>query len=358
MRERINAVVHKLSEQNLDALFVSNPANVRYFTGFDSISNEREGFFFITAKNAYLIAFSTVFGLFKGKNTDFIPLCITHDMRLKHHIEDIIRRENVRSMAFEGTDLTVSELDSLRSGITASCVKTEGLIEGLRSIKSEEEIKQIRNAADLTDKCFAFAKEKITANISERHLALEIEYYLRKNGAELAFSPIVAFNEHSAIPHFSPSNTALDPHSIILLDFGAKINGYCADMTRVVFFGQPKTRWLTMYETVLDAQKRAINEVRPGKSGQEIDRIARDRIIESKFPEYPHGLGHGVGLAIHENPRLRKDSTDILGENMIVTIEPGIYLEGDCGVRIEDLLLLRKDGAELLSKSPKEITIL
>lgn len=360
MLTRINKVRKKIGNSGLDACFISNQSNVTYLTGFTGLSpNEREAFLFITLSQAYFLTFPTYFGLFEKGGDGFISLNITRSIRISDHLLEIIKREGINKIGFEKDNLTVSEFESLKTKLKASFSPTENIVEEERLIKDDNEIVKIRRAAKITDKAFEYIKGKIKRGISEKDLGFELEFFLKKTAGDIAFSPIVAFNKNASIPHYLPShNIQLTTHDLILLDFGAKVDGYCADMTRVVFFGNPNKSQVKIYNTVLTAQELALKKLRCELLTSEVDKVARDYIKSSGFPEYPHGLGHGVGLAIHEAPRLKPESIEVLKENMVVTVEPGIYLDGDCGVRIEDLVLLTKDGYEVLSKSSKDITIL
>ncbi len=360
MHQRIKKVREILRNRNLDSLFVSNQYNVSYLTGFSGLApDEREGFFFITKSNAYLLTFPTYYGLFKNAKDGFTILNITIAKRLKDHLLEIIYREKIKTLGFEKTNLTIAEHLSLKEKLKVSLMDTEDIVEDLRVIKDEEELHSIKKAALITDRAFDFIKKKIKKGLTEKDIALEIEFFLKKHADGIAFSPIVAFNENAAIPHYLPTtNYKLRTNSLILLDFGARINGYCADMTRIIFLGSPTNSQTRIYKTVLKAQSLALETLKVGVLGGKVDKIARDYIISSGFPEYPHGLGHGVGLAIHEAPRLKKDGQDILKENMVVTVEPGIYIEGNCGVRIEDLVVMKKKGISILSRSSKELIIL
>lgn len=359
MLTRINKVRKKIGNSGLDACFISNQSNVTYLTGFTGLSpNEREAFLFVTLSQAYLLTFPTYFGLFEKGGDGFISLNITRSIRISDHLLEIIKREGINKIGFEKDNLTVSEFESLKTKLNAFFSPTENIVEEERLIKDDNEIIKIRRAAKITDKAFEYIKGKIKRGISEKDLGFELEFFLKKTAGDIAFTPIVAFNKNAAIPHYLPSDKRLTDNSLILLDFGARVLGYCADMTRVVFFGTPSSRQIKIYQTVLNSQEKALSVLKIGIAAKEIDKVAREYILSQGFPEYPHGLGHGVGLAIHEAPRLKKDSIEIFKENMVVTIEPGIYLDGDCGVRIEDLVLLTKDDYEVLSKSSKDITIL
>ncbi|OGG20494.1 hypothetical protein A3D03_03485, partial [Candidatus Gottesmanbacteria bacterium RIFCSPHIGHO2_02_FULL_40_13] len=274
-------------------------------------------------------------------------------------LTEIIKREKINKIGFEKDNLTVSEYESLKTKLPSFLTPTENIVEEERLTKDNDEITKIKSAAKMTDMAFEYIKEKIKKGVSEKDLALELEFFLKKNAGDIAFPPIVAYDENAAIPHYLSSNDQrLTTNSLILLDFGAKVEGYCADMTRVVFFGSPDNNQVKIYNTVYKAQELALKKIKSGLKTAEIDKVAREYIKSAGFPEYPHGLGHGVGLAIHEAPRLKPESLEVLKENMVVTVEPGIYLEGNCGVRIEDLVVLTKEGCEILSKSSKDITIL
>lgn len=343
-------------KQQIGALLISDPANIKYLTGFSGVSSrQREAFALVTANNAYLLTYPVNLQVNLSKKTLYQILLITSNQKLNQHLLKILGQEKINSLGFEKDNLTVGEYDLWSEKVKVNWVPTLGIIENLRIIKTEEEIKKINNAALLTDKAFAFIRSKVKYGVSEKYLAFELEFFIKKNGGELAFPPIVAFNFHSALPHHQPSNLKLKNNSLILIDLGAKVEGYCADMTRVLFYGVPDNRQTKIYETVLSAQKLALSQLKLGLPTSQSDQTARDVIKREGFPEYPHGLGHGVGLDIHEAPRLRLDSQEILLENMVVTVEPGIYLEGFCGIRIEDLVLLKKSGLDILSKSPKFI---
>ena len=394
--------------KNLDALLITNPTNIRYLTGFvGAAPDEREAYVLLTKSQTYLFTNALYqekakkltslkrLNLLASKGLTFIETSRENPFAKK--LAEIMAGCNpAKCLGFEENDLTVAEYQKLKKeliGITL--VPTKGRIEELRMIKRKDEIANISAAAKLTDQCFDFILGKIKIGVTETDIAWEIESFIRKNGASLAFSPIVAFGKNSSQPHYLRSvfargplaklqedllQTALRSSDIILLDFGAKINGYCSDMTRVVFVGKPKDEWRQAYNTVFDAQHAALEYLHlegvkahlPGdvrRSGADADHIARRVIERAGYPTYPHSLGHGVGLAIHEIPRFiaRKDrilpkpqpqKDAILLPGMVVTVEPGIYIEGQYGIRIEDLVLIRDNGIEILSVSSKKFTIL
>lgn len=352
-----NCITDKIfANLKIGALLITDPANINYLTGFCGVSTrEREAFVLITHQKIYLLTYPVSLQENMPRKTSYQLLLITPGRKLDHHLLTILRQEKISSLGFEKDNLTVGEYDLWSEKVNVNWVPTRGIIENLRIIKTEEEIKKIEKAALLTDKAYNFIRSKIRYGVTEKYLAFELEYFIRKKGAEIAFPPIVAFNIHSALPHHQPSYTKLKHNSLILIDLGAKVEGYSADMTRVLFFGTPGSRQAKIYETVLLAQKLTLQHLKVGLPTSQSDQTAREVIKKAEFPEYPHGLGHGVGLDIHEAPRLRLDSQEILRENMVVTVEPGIYLEGFCGVRIEDLVVLKKSGLDILSKSPKSL---
>jgi Xaa-Pro aminopeptidase len=357
MNLRITKLQNSLKTQNIPALFISNQNNVTYLTGFTGLSpNEREGFLLVTQKSAVLLTFPTYFALYKNGGDGFVSKEITATKRITDHVNDIFKDEHIQEVGFEKDNMTVSELESLQSRIQVKFIPTLSLIEDIRIVKDASEIQAIKKAASITDDAFTFIQTKIKKGVSEKELAIDLEFFMKSHTDDIAFTPIVAFNEHAAIPHhLSSAKSTLNTGSLILLDFGAKSDNYCADMTRVLFFGTPNEHFLDVYNAVKESQQCVLDALKPGVTGDAMDKLSREYIESKGFPAYTHGLGHGVGLAIHEAPRLRKTGIDVMKENIIVTVEPGIYLEGDCGVRIEDLVLLTSTGIDVLSTSTKEI---
>lgn len=233
-------------------------------------------------------------------------------------------------------------------------------------IKNPSEISNIEKACKLTDKAFNYILNKIRQGISEKELAFKIEFFIKKNGADIAFPSIVAFGKNSAFPHHVPTNNSklITHNSIILLDFGAKVDNYCSDMTRTVFFGKPTTEQKLMHQTVLEAQKQAIDYLKSSIinhksiSAKDVDETSRKYIISKGYRTIPHSVGHGIGLEVHEPPHLSPKSKDILKPGMVFTIEPGIYIKGSGGVRIEDVIVLKNNGLSFLSKSSRELITL
>ena len=350
---------------NIDALLITNPTNIRYLTGFvGAAPEEREAYILLTPNQTFL--FTNALYLEQAKKTNATVVEISRENSFAKKLAEILTGPGpVKRLGFEENDLTVAEYKKLKTELKGvTLVATQGRVEELRILKREDEIKNIRRAAKLTDQCFDVILSKIKPGVTEGEIAWEIEAFIRARGAQLAFSPIVAFGINSSQPHYQPAESyKLKADSLVLIDFGIKVNGYCSDMTRMVFVGKPKDEWKRAYETVLEAQQAALNYfhlegVKAHLPGGKADLIARDVIEKAGFPAYPHSLGHGVGLDIHEAPRLTINKDVILKPGMVVTVEPAIYKEGSYGVRIEDLVLLKKDGIEVFTNTPKKRVIL
>lgn len=270
---------------------------------------------------------------------------ISKEKPVEKRIANIVKNGR---MGFEEADLTVAEYKNLKG---MKLVATKYRVESLRQIKREDEIENIRQACKLTDACFSQIIKDLKPGVTEGEIQWKIESFIRMRGAGLAFSPIVAFGKNTSQPHYLTVNDErLTNNSLVLLDFGARVNGYCSDMTRVVFVGKPKPEWVSAYAKIQHAQEAALKALASGeRSGAKLDAAAR------RYVKYPHSLGHNIGLDIHESPRLSVKKDVTLKPGMVFSIEPGVYIEGQYGIRIEDLVLLKQDGIEILSQSSKEI---
>lgn len=344
-----------------DAMLITNPTNIRYLTGFVGVSpTEREGYALVTKDTTFL--FTNALYMEQAKSLPNVTLIqISRENPISKELGKITKTVKIKKMGFEDVNLTVAELTKLKQVLTdVELVPTRNRVEDLRMIKRREELDSIKLAASITDLCFKYITKRIRPGITEARLAWEMEGFFKFRAGDVAFSPIVAFNEHSSEPHYMKrENNPLRKNSLVLLDFGAKVNGYCADMTRVVFLGAPKTEWVHAYTAVRAANQKALDLLKNGeRSGTALDSAARKAIEDAQLPVYPHSLGHAVGLDIHEAPRLTITGEALLKPNMVVTVEPGVYIEGNYGIRIEDLVRLTEDRIDILSKSSKEITIL
>lgn len=342
-------------------LLVSTPANIRYLTGFAGVSEtEREAFVLLSKKEHFL--FTNALYLEEARKLpDVTVIEISRENPLSSNVRRVLAKLKSTKLEYEDANLTVAEYEKLKSALSGvQLTGSRDRIEQKRMIKTKKELAHIRAAAKATDQCFSYILKRIKPGITESRIAWEIEGYLRIHADGIAFDPIIAFNAHSSMPHYhARSNDPLRRGSVILLDFGAKVNGYCADMTRVVFVGTPKPEWISAYEAVLSANGKALSMLSEGETnGATIDVTAREIIAEKNLPVYPHGLGHAVGLEIHEAPRLTVKKPETLSPGMVVTVEPGTYLPGQFGIRIEDLVAITDSGIQVLSASEKRVTVL
>jgi Xaa-Pro aminopeptidase len=266
----------------------------------------------------------------------------------------------VQRLGFESEHVTVDQLykwSQATEGV--EWVPLKDTVEALRAVKDEGEIDALRRSTALTDAAFAHLLEVIKPGMTELEAAWQIEAYMRTHGASrVAFNLIVAAGPSGAMPHAHPTDHAIGSGEPIVIDIGCVVDGYCSDMTRTICLGKPSAKYLEIWDIVLQAQEAAESGIHAGMSGAEAHALARDLIEAAGHGEhFGHGLGHGVGLVIHEGPRASRTGTDTLEAGMALTIEPGIYLPGEFGVRIEDLAIIREDGLEILTSTPKTPTI-
>lgn len=350
--QRIKNLRQKLIKEKLDGVLISSVSQICYLTGYSNFSNlEREAYIFIGKDFGYIIT--------DGRYSEVIKKQVPHlelfERGNKKSTKDLFKKhqKDIRSLGIEEDNLTVSEHKIIKKHF-----KNLKHFSISRVIKSEQEIQNLKKACELGDEAFKFILGKIKSGITEKELAFEIEFFIKKNGADLSFPTIVAFGKNSSVPHHQTGETKLEKGNFVLLDFGVKLHDYCSDMTRTVFFGKPTEKQKDIFETVLAAQQKAAEFVKVGVKAKEVDKIARDYIISKGYPSIPHSLGHGVGLEVHENPHLSSKSKDILKEGMVFSIEPGIYIPNFGGVRIEDLFVLEKQGLKQFTTSSKEMIVI
>lgn len=264
-------------------------------------------------------------------------------------------------VGFDPAYMTVAQRDAIEKTLGYAMLPIPELVSGLRLVKSTDEVDRITAASNLAEKVLLHLLEELTPGTTERELAARFEYEFKRGGASGAsFDTIVLFGGRSSLPHGQPSDRPLKSGDIILMDFGCLQNGYCSDLTRTCVFDTIPGAWFEqIYEVTLRAQRAAVAAVCAGIPCKEIDAVARGIITEAGFgPEFGHGLGHGVGIEIHEGPRLNAESESTLEEGMVVTVEPGIYLPGRGGVRIEDLVVVTKDGCTVLTRTETDLKVL
>jgi Xaa-Pro aminopeptidase len=344
-----------LRSDDLDALLVSSPANVGYLTGFGGDSSV-----LVLARDRELIISDGRFATQLGEECPDLEAYIRRPgQEMNPAIAHVIESMGLRRVGFESTSWTVADHEALCATMpSVSLVGLKGRVEALRQIKDEGEIAAIREAICAAERAFTMLGAGLRHGESEKDAADALEAYLRRCGAtEASFPPIVAVGPRSALPHARPRTTAcIGREDFVLVDWGAVVRQYKSDLTRVLVTGKVTPTFETIYRTVLTAQERGIAAIRPGVKAHDVDAEARSVIEEAGFGLFfDHGLGHGLGLDIHEAPRLRKASNVVLEPGMVITVEPGIYLRDWGGIRIEDDVVVTPDGCEVLSHLPKSL---
>lgn len=336
------------TEAGADALLISSAPNVRYLSGF---STPADGWVLLTEAAATLVTD----GRYTAQAAEESRLPVEVLPLQGERLVNLAALVKGKRLAAEAHDMTLKTASILEEQLGSKLIPTSDLVADLRTIKTSAELGALRAAAKLTDEAFAHILNHLAPGQSETDIALELERYLRLNGAErIAFDITVASGKRSAMPHGTASQKRLAEGELVTLDFGAVVNGYHADMTRTVALGEVSDQHAQLYQAVLEAQEAALTAAAPGKDGKAVDAVARSVLESHGLAEaFSHSLGHGVGLAIHEAPRLSPNVSVTLQPGMAVTIEPGAYLPGDAGVRIEDLVVITEAGAERLSHSDK-----
>jgi Xaa-Pro aminopeptidase len=340
-----------VAEKELDQLFVSDLTNVRYLTGFTGTNGA-------CLIGGDVLVFFTDFRYTERAKTEVSPEWERPETE-RELIPQIVARMKGR-VGFEDAKLSVRQLARLEAaaGEDVEFVPAGDLVEQLRAVKEPEELERIAAAAELSDGVYEWTLERGLVGRTERDVARAVEARIRELGAEPSFPPIVATAENGALPHAEPGEREIGPGELVVFDMGSLLDGYCSDCTRTFATGEPDDEAREVYELVLRAQLVALEAVRPAASGKEVDAVAREMISEAGYGDrFGHGLGHGVGLEVHEGPRLSTTSEDDLFEGNVVTVEPGVYLPGRLGVRIEDLVVVTADGHRNLSSLPKDLRI-
>lgn len=361
MKHRLKSLRALLQQRKIDAVFVSHPATIAYLTKFSFLApTEREAFLFITKKTHIIISSN----LYKDEIQEVVPHFTFIDFispekkTFWEKVEEIIAKEKIQTIGFEGHNLTVAEHNQLLKHHTN--LKHISLDE-IREKKDSNELLAIKKACNITDKTFSYVLQHIRKGMSEKDVAFLIDVHIRKAGAEPSFGTIVAFGKNAAVPHHITGNTTLKKPNLILLDFGVKIDNYCSDMTRTIFFGQPTAKQKKVYTAVKNAQQKALAYLVTTKqpiSAEKADAIARKFIAQKGFPVFSHTLGHSIGIDVHDGFRLSPKSPTQLVNGMVFSVEPGIYLPKEFGVRIEDTVALVKNKLEILTTSTKDIIVL
>ena len=356
---RQRALLQKMKAIELDGFLVTHMPNVRYLCGFTGSSG--------------------ALAMAKGKRTFFtdgryaqqgrdeieqVRLVITKKPAISAAIE-WLAAQGMAKIGFEGDQLSVTMHAKFRNILGSfrrrpRLTTTTSMVEAMRMVKEQQEIEQIRAAVVLASQVFASCLPTLKKGIRENDFAAELDYVARRLGAEgMAFPTLVASGSRSALPHGTPSTQTIAGKGFVMIDFGVILGGYCSDMTRTVHLGRPSERATKVYQAVLEAQLAAIAAVRPGSSCAAVDQAARKVLNKAKLARYfTHSTGHGVGLEIHESPRIGRGQDYVLQPGHVITIEPGLYIPGEGGVRIEDMVVVTESGCEVLTPTGKEMIVL
>ena len=341
-----------LEEKQIDAILISNPYNMQYLSGFSGGT----GYLYFSGSKRVVLTDSRYTIQAKEETDGFEVKQV--EKKYTDLVADLVEQEQIKSIGFEGKDFLCYDLEQWKQ--TLSSVNwhlLEDEISNFRIVKTVDELEKIKKAEAIGDLAFEKILSHIKPGVSELEIAAYLEFYMKQNGAEgLSFDTIVASGINSSKPHAVPGRKKIEKGDFVTMDFGCIYQGYCSDMTRTVVVGKASQEQKKIYQIVLNAQCAALEFIKAGYQGCEIDSVARKLIKDAGYGNcFGHGLGHSVGLYIHENPRLSPSEDSIIAENVVETVEPGIYIENFGGVRIEDLVVVTKDGCENYTKSPKHL---
>jgi Xaa-Pro aminopeptidase len=361
-KARIDKLLTEMARHEIDAVIISCPQNRFYLSGFkaeDVSLNESSGMLFISKDCLVLITDSRYTEAAKEEAPDFDIFQYDQNNSLEQIVAKICREKNIKNLGIESEFLSLAKFIKLnetlrKEGALTNLTPADEFVGHLRAVKDEEEVSLIKESLRLAEEVMEEVYDFLKPGVTEREVAWFIEKRLREKGADgVSFPPIVAGGFRAALPHAIPTERPVREGEPIIIDMGARLNGYCSDITRTVFLGYIPDLWDRIYEIVLKAQNLAYEAAQPGITAKKLDGIARQFIEQAGYGAYfGHGLGHGVGIAIHEPPSIRKTGSMALEPGMVFTIEPGIYLPGEGGVRLENMVVMKNDGAELLNRLP------
>lgn len=352
---RRRSLIQGLSEAQIDALLVTNETNVSYLTGFTGDSS----WLFVSKSKTLMISDGRYTTQLEEQCPGLELLIRGVGDTMPKVTAEILDKSRAKLVGVEAGSVSLAAYNALSSGLEKTELKaTSGLVEALRAIKDDDEIAAIREAIHIAEKGFDYLKQRINADSFEIDLAHDLEHVIRQFGAQgLSFPPIIGVDDRAALPHYQPGRVRVGNASHVLVDWGAREQGgYISDLTRTLVAPNPPKKLADIYDTVLKANQAGIKAIKPGAKAATIDRAARRVIEKAGFGQYfTHSLGHGIGRDVHEALRLAEVSKDVMQPGMVVTVEPGIYLPGYGGVRIEDDVLVTEDGCEVLSSTPKDL---
>lgn len=355
-KSRIDKLRERIKKAGIDALMVSEAHNIYYLSGSNGGYTGAKVMLIVDATASTLIIDKRY--LEETQQSAVADTITAWTAPSYGEIVANLKESGARKVGFESANVTVKQYERMAKEFDAlQLVGVSGLIEPIREVKDSYEIAKITGAAAIGDSAFDYILGVLKPGMTEIEIGIELDFFMRRHGAERpSFDTIVASGIHSAVPHATPSSREIEIGDFLTLDFGAVVNGYHSDMTRTVVIGKANAKQREIYAKVLEAQEAALNAVAAGKVCQDLDAVARDIISEAGYGEnFVHSLGHGVGLNVHEAPTLVKGNEEMLAADMVVTVEPGIYINGFGGVRIEDLVVVTGTGREVLTLSTKDL---
>lgn len=359
MHSRIQHVQKLLVEQSLDAILISSAINTVYLSGYNGFCNEeRDAYILITRDTGYIFT-SLLYAEAMESAVPHLKLVeFTRQHPFSQGLETLLKKHGIKTIGFEADDLTVREYQRLE----AQKVKLQPAdVSFLRADKEPQEVALMKKACKLTDVAFDYILEELKPGVTELEIEKKIARYFTEHQAESSFRAVVAFGKKTTVPHHLPGNTKLKANDVILIDYGARVGGYCADVSRTLFIGKATAKQKEIFHLVYDTQQASINYIKDLLKTNKpilsnvVDQFAREYIATRNYPPFPYSLGHGVGLKTHERPILNPRFQDEIKNNMTFTLEPGIHLSGEIGVRIEDVFLIQNNKLLQLSKSNSKL---
>lgn len=352
--KRLTQLREHFNQHSIDGILITSSYNRQYVSGFTGTA----GVALVSDKGAKFI---TDFRYVEQAQQQAVGFDIVqHSGPIQEEIAKQVKELGIKHLGFEKDHVTYSLFDTYQQSLDTTLVPVSGLMENMRLIKDESELSIIKEAVQIADAAFDHILGFIRPGLKEIDVSNELEFFMRKKGAvSSSFDIIVASGYRSALPHGVASDKIIENGELVTLDFGAYFKGYCSDITRTVAVGNPSDELKKIYNTVLEAQLKGVQGIKPGMTGKEADALTRDHITAMGYGEYfGHSTGHGLGMEVHEGPGLSFRSDTVLEPGMVVTVEPGVYIAGLGGTRIEDDIVITENGNEILSTSTKELLIL
>jgi len=356
--KRTERLLKKMEELGLESLFLNNVSNIRYISGYTGA----DSYILISPKGKWFITDYRYTEQAKKECVEFEVIQRNRQTTtLGQCVNQLLKENSISNMGFERDHISFGMIEDIKNDIEkAEVIPTSGIVEGLRYVKDEEEIECIRKACEIADKAFAEFLKVIKVGMTEAEATLELEYFMKKLGSEdVAFDTILISGKKTSMPHGIPSDKKIEHGDFVTVDFGAVYKGYRSDMTRTFVMGEANEEQIKVYNSVLEAQKAAVAGIKAGITGKEADDKSTEILVRDGYYEVSgKSLGHGLGLDIHEKPFMNPICNDVLEEGCVVTVEPGVYIPGWGGVRIEDTVVVTKEGCEILTHTSKELLII